>query len=52
MIMPFLSSDTPPLATGLFIYGIPEHRKWLIGNSSFFETMERKDPCTPLIIFG
>jgi len=34
-----------------FNYDIPEHRKRLIENPSFFETMERKDPGTPLIIF-
>jgi predicted AAA+ superfamily ATPase len=34
-----------------FNWDIPEHRARLIGNPTFFEAVERKDPSTPLIIF-
>src|SRR4030042_738416 len=34
-----------------FNWDIPEHRKMFFENPNFFETLERKDTSTPLIIF-
>jgi uncharacterized protein len=33
-----------------FNWDIPEHRKNFLENPTFFETMERKDPSTPLVV--
>ncbi|MDY6987933.1 MAG: ATP-binding protein [Thermodesulfobacteriota bacterium] len=34
-----------------FNWDIPEHRAGFVGNPSFFEAVERKDPSRPLIVF-